>query len=148
MKFESRSCEDTYNFGLKLGSEAKSGDVFCLSGDLGTGKTVFAKGFAKGLDLDDKDVVSPTFTIVNVYKGRLDFYHMDVYRLSDSDEAFEIGIDEMLYGNGVCLVEWGEIIEDMLPENTVFIEIEKELEKGEDYRLINVRGLENENTCT
>ena len=141
MEFESLSSEETYNLGIKLGSEAKKGQVYSLEGDLGAGKTVFAKGFAKGLGFDDDCIVSPTFTIVNEYKGKLDFYHMDVYRLSDSDEAFEIGIDEMLNLDGVCLIEWGEIIKDMFPEDTIFIRIEKNLEKGDNYRLIEIRGL-------
>ena len=99
------------------------------------------KGFAEGLGYNADEIVSPTFTIVNEYKGGIDFYHMDVYRLSDSDEAFEIGLDEMLGSEAVCLVEWGEIIRDILPEDTIFINIEKDFEKDDNYRLITIRGL-------
>ena len=141
MNFESFSSEETYNLGKEMGSRAQKGQVICLDGDLGAGKTVFAKGFAEGLGYDPDDVVSPTFTIVNEYKGNIDFYHMDVYRLSDSDEAFEIGLDEMLGSEAVCLVEWGEIIKDILPEDTVYITIEKDTEKDDNYRLITIRGL-------
>jgi len=147
MNFETMSSEETYNLGKELGSKAEKGQVISLDGDLGAGKTVFAKGFAEGLGYDADNIVSPTFTIVNEYKGKIDFYHMDVYRLSDSDEAFEIGIDEMLGSDAVCLVEWGEIIKDILPEDTIFITIEKNLEKDDNYRLIKIRGLKNENTC-
>ncbi|MBQ2678985.1 MAG: tRNA (adenosine(37)-N6)-threonylcarbamoyltransferase complex ATPase subunit type 1 TsaE [Firmicutes bacterium] len=141
MNFESWSSEETYNLGKTLGSEAEKGQVYSLDGDLGAGKTVFAKGFAEGLGYNADEIVSPTFTIVNEYKGEIDFYHMDVYRLSDSDEAFEIGLDEMLGSEAVCLVEWGEIIEDILPEDTIFINIEKDFDKDDNYRLIKIRGL-------
>ena len=147
MNFETMSSEETYKLGRDLGSKAEKWQVISLDGDLGAGKTVFAKGFAEGLGYNADDIVSPTFTIVNEYKGKIDFYHMDVYRLSDSDEAFEIGIDEMLGSDAVCLVEWGEIIKDILPEDTIFITIEKNLEKDDNYRLIKIRGLKNENTC-
>ncbi|MBQ7241468.1 MAG: tRNA (adenosine(37)-N6)-threonylcarbamoyltransferase complex ATPase subunit type 1 TsaE [Firmicutes bacterium] len=141
MNFESWSSEETYNLGKTLGSEAEKGQVYSLDGDLGAGKTVFAMGFAEGLGYNADEIVSPTFTIVNEYKGEIDFYHMDVYRLSDSDEAFEIGLDEMLGSEAVCLVEWGEIIEDILPEDTIFINIEKDFDKDDNYRLIKIRGL-------
>ena len=141
MNFESWSSEETYNLGKTLGSGAEKGQVYSLDGDLGAGKTVFAKGFAEGLGYNADEIVSPTFTIVNEYKGEIDFYHMDVYRLSDSDEAFEIGLDEMLGSEAVCLVEWGEVIEDILPEDTIFINIEKDFDKDDNYRLIKIRGL-------
>lgn len=148
MDLESKSFKETYDLGFKLASLAQKGETYCLDGDLGAGKTVFAKGFAHGLGIPDEDIVSPTFTIINEHKGKINLYHMDVYRLSDSDEALEIGIDEFFGGDGICLVEWGSIINDILPEDTIFIEIEKDLDKGDDYRRISIRGLKNENTCT
>ena len=148
MDFESNSFKETYDLGLKLASSAQKGEVYCLDGDLGAGKTVFSKGFARGLGIPDEDIVSPTFTIINEHRGKINLYHMDVYRLSDSDEALEIGIDEFFGSDGICLVEWGSIIRDILPEDTIFIEIEKDFEKGDDYRRIRIRGLKNENTCT
>ena len=137
MKFESFSAEETYALGKKLGEEARPGAVYCLSGDLGVGKTVFTKGFAAGLGVTDT-VNSPTFTIVQEYKGRLPFYHFDVYRIADPEEMYEIGFDEYLFGGGVCLIEWAELIKEILPENCVMISIEKDLDKGFDYRKITI----------
>ena len=114
------------------------GQVFCFFGDLGVGKTIFSQGFAKGLGVDDI-VNSPTFTIVKEYDdGRLPLYHFDVYRIGDVDEMEEIGYDEMVYGNGVCLIEWANLIEEILPEHYQKITIEKDLEKGVDYRKITI----------
>lgn len=137
MKFESFSAEETYDLGKKLGEEAKPGAVYCLSGDLGVGKTVFTKGFAVGLGVTDT-VNSPTFTIVQVYKGRMPFYHFDVYRIEEPEEMEEIGYEDYFYGDGACMIEWAELIEELIPENAVKVRISKELQKGTDYRLITV----------
>ncbi len=142
MVIESFNEQDTWNLGYNLAKKAEPGEVFCLDGDLGVGKTVFTAGFAKGLGIDTA-ICSPTFTILQVYEeGRLPLYHFDVYRVSDSSEMDEIGFDEYAFGSGVCLIEWGSIIEDILPEGTVFVTIEKDLEKGFDYRRIRVENNE------
>lgn len=138
MIIEAFSPNDTKQAGFLLGTEARKKDIFCLIGDLGTGKTVFSKGFAEGLLLEE-DITSPTFTILNEYQnGRLPFYHFDVYRLKSSDEIFELGFDEYLFGNGVCLIEWADIVKDAIPENAIWISIEKDLSKGENYRSIKI----------
>jgi tRNA threonylcarbamoyladenosine biosynthesis protein TsaE len=137
MMYETYSEAETLAIGKKLGEEAKAGQIYCLNGDLGVGKTVFTKGFAQGLGITEH-ITSPTFTIVNVYEGRLPFYHFDVYRISDEEEMYEIGCDEYLYGDGVCLVEWAELIKGLLPEDVININIAKDLEKGLDYRKIEV----------
>lgn len=141
-KFDSFSFEDTYNFGLKLGNEAKPGQVYTLIGDLGVGKTVFTQGFAKGLGIDD-NVNSPTFTILQIYdEGRLTLNHFDVYRIGDISEMDEIGFDEYVYSDGVSLIEWANLIEEILPEKYIRILIEKDLERGFDYRRITVEDIE------
>lgn len=136
---ESLRAEDTYQTGYLLGEQAQLGEVYCLLGDLGVGKTVFTQGFAKGLQIQEP-VSSPTFTIVQEYEeGRLPFYHFDVYRISDIDEMDEIGYEDYFYGNGVCLIEWANLIEEILPENITTITIEKDLIKGFDYRNIRIQ---------
>ncbi len=136
MTKESFSAEETYAFGRSMGESAKPGDVICLIGDLGVGKTVFTQGFAAGLGITEP-VSSPTFTIVQTYdEGRIPFYHFDVYRIGDVSEMDEIGFDEYIFGEGVCLIEWANLIEEILPENYQVVTIEKKLEKGFDYRLI------------
>ena len=135
---ESNSREDTFKFAKMLGENARAGEVYLLSGDLGTGKTVFAQGFAEGL-LIDEVVNSPTFTIMQIYnEGRIPLYHFDVYRIGDSSEMDELGYEEYFYGDGVTLIEWPQMIEDILPKEAVNISIEKDLEKGFDYRKITV----------
>lgn len=135
---ESLNEQDTFELGFKMGQKANPGDVCTLIGDLGVGKTVFTQGFAKGLGIDD-NVCSPTFTIVQVYdEGRLPFYHFDVYRIGDVSEMDEIGYDEYVYGDGVSLIEWANLIEEILPVKYTEIKIEKDLEKGFDYRRISV----------
>ena len=132
--------EETRDLGRHLGRAAVPGEVICLDGDLGVGKTVFAQGFAEGLGITGP-VASPTFTIVQSYsRGRLPFYHMDVYRLEDEDELEAIGGSEMLDGDGVCLVEWGSRVEGLLPPETKYLLIEKDLAKGPDYRRITLTG--------
>ena len=139
MEFESFSPEDTVRFAMEMGEKATPGQVICLNGDLGVGKTLFSQGFAKGLGV--RDIVnSPTFTIVHQYDdGRLPFYHFDVYRIGGIDEMYEIGFTEMVYGNGVSLIEWADQISEILPEHYTKITIEKHLDKGFDYRKIIVR---------
>ncbi len=122
-----------------MAMDSKPGDIICLSGDLGVGKTVFTKGFAKGLGITEP-VVSPTFTIVQVYEdGRMPLYHFDVYRIDDPDEMDEIGYEDCFFGQGVSLVEWAEKIEELLPENCTRVTIKKDPEKGFDYRSIEIR---------
>ena len=138
MKIETFSAEETYALGKKLGSEAKPGDVLTLIGDLGVGKTVFTQGFADGLGITEP-ISSPTFTIVQQYDtGRLPLYHFDVYRIGDISEMDEIGYEDCFYGDGVSLIEWSQLIEEILPEHVTEITIEKDLEKGFDYRKIRV----------
>ena len=137
-KLESFSPEETFEIGRKMGEAAMPGQVICLNGDLGVGKTVFTQGFAVGLGITEP-VSSPTFTIVQEYEeGRLPFYHFDVYRIGDISEMDEIGYEEYVYGEGVSLIEWANLIEEILPENRIAITIEKDLEKGFDYRKITI----------
>ena len=136
MVFESLSEKQTYDFAKSLGEKCKPGQIYCLDGDLGVGKTVFTQGFAEGLGIDDY-INSPTFTIVQVYdQGRLPLYHFDAYRIGDFEEMYEIGYEEYFFGNGVTIVEWASLIEEIMPENVIRITIEKDLEKGLDYRKI------------
>ena len=138
---ESFSPEETYALGKSLGEAAKAGDVFCLNGDLGVGKTVFTQGFANGLGIMEP-VNSPTFTIVQQYDdGRLPLYHFDVYRIGDISEMDEIGYEDCFYGEGVCLIEWSNLIEEILPDRVICVTIEKDLQKGFDYRQITVEGM-------
>ncbi len=133
---ESFQEQDTFLLGEKLGQQAQPGSVYALHGNLGVGKTVFTQGFAKGLGIREP-VNSPTFTIMQIYEeGRLPFYHFDVYRITDLEEMDEIGYEDYFYGNGVAMVEWAELIEELLPEDVCSITIEKDLEKGFDYRKI------------
>lgn len=130
------SAKETYEFARSIGEGAKAGEVYCLIGDLGTGKTVFAQGFAAGVGVTDT-VNSPTFTIVQVYEdGRIPFYHFDVYRIGDPEEMFEVGYDEYVSGDGVCLIEWADMIEDILPKTYIKVLISKDLSQGNDYRRI------------
>ncbi len=138
MQFESNSAKETFDFASKLAKEAKPGEVFCLHGDLGVGKTVFSQGFAKGLGIEEP-ICSPTFTIVQQYdEGRMPFYHMDVYRISDEEEMFEIGFDDMIEGEGVCLIEWASLISGILPPHYTNVTISKNPQNGFDYRMIEV----------
>ena len=139
MKIETFSVKETFELGKKLGTEAKPGQIYALLGDLGVGKTILTKGFAEGLGITEP-VSSPTFTIVQVYEeGRMPFYHFDVYRIGDIEEMDEIGYEDCFFGEGVCLVEWANLIEEIMPEETIWITIEKDLEKGFDYRRIEVK---------
>lgn len=134
--WESHSPQETFSIGEELGRRAAAGQVYTLIGELGTGKTVFTQGVAAGLGIPDP-VNSPTFTIMQVYEeGRLPFYHFDVYRIGDPQEMEEIGYEEFFFGEGVCLIEWADLIPELLPRDHVRITIEKDLEKGFDYRRI------------
>ena len=136
MIYETFSAEETKKLGKKIGAEAKPGSVYTLVGDLGVGKTVFTQGIAEGLAIEEP-ICSPTFTIVQVYEeGRIPFYHFDVYRIGDIEEMDEIGYEDYFYGEGVCMIEWANLIEEILPEKRWDITIEKDLEKGFDYRKI------------
>ena len=136
MTLESYSEDDTKMLALITAKEAKKGDIFCLDGDLGAGKTVFAKGFAEALGITEP-VTSPPFTIVKEYQGgRLPLYHFDVYRIEEPEEMEAIGYEDYFYGDGVCLVEWSTQIEELIPENAIRITIKRDLSRGEDYRTI------------
>lgn len=138
MIIQSYSEADTYDLGVKIGQEAKAGDVYTLIGDLGVGKTALTKGIAVGLGILEP-ISSPTFTIVQVYEeGRLPFYHFDVYRIGCVDEMDEIGYEDYIYGEGVSLIEWANLIEEILPASYQQILIEKDLKKGFDYRKITI----------
>ncbi len=138
MTFESNSDTDTRQFAKDLGKKAKEGQVYALIGDLGVGKTVFTQGFAEGLEISEW-INSPTFTIVQEYvDGRLPFYHFDVYRIGDPEEMYEVGFDDYVYGEGVSLIEWANRIEEILPEDVITVRIDKDLDKGFDYRRIEI----------
>ena len=140
MVIETRSPEETFALGKKIGEMARPGEIYTLTGDLGVGKTVFTQGVAAGLGIIEP-VSSPTFTIIQEYdSGRLPFYHFDVYRIGDIEEMDEIGYDDYFFGQGICLIEWANLIEEILPENRREIVIEKDLEKGFDYRRITITG--------
>ena len=131
---ESNAPEDTFAIGERMGEMCRSGQIYTLNGELGTGKTVFTQGFARGLGITGP-VNSPTFTILQIYEeGRMPFYHFDVYRIGDVEEMEEIGCEDCFYGEGVCLIEWAELIQEILPEQYVKVTITKNLEKGFDYR--------------
>lgn len=135
---ETFSPEETFAFGEELGKNARPGQVYTLIGDLGVGKTVLTQGIAKGLGIDEA-ICSPTFTIVQEYHtGRMPFYHFDVYRIGCVEEMDEIGFDDYVYGEGLTMIEWANLIEEILPEHFWQIVIEKDLEKGVDYRMITV----------
>ena len=136
MVVETNSEKETYSLGYTMGEKAKAGQVFTLIGDLGVGKTVFTKGLAEGLGVKEP-VSSPKFTIVQIYEeGRLPFYHFDVYRIGDVEEMEEIGYEDYIYGDGVSLIEWADLIFEILPEHYTEVKIEKDMEKGFDYRRI------------
>lgn len=142
MIIETNSPDETRELGEKLAQKAVPGTVITLTGDLGTGKTVFTQGIARGLGIKEP-VSSPTFTIVQEYEsGRMPFYHFDVYRIGDPEEMDEIGFEDYLYGGGLCLVEWANLIEDLLPPGRTEITIEKDLQKGFDYRRITIEEVE------
>lgn len=114
--------EQTYEFGYSLGKLLIAGDVICLNGNLGAGKTTLSKSIAKGMGIDDY-ITSPTFTIINEYYSNLNLYHFDTYRLEENSDVFYLGFDEYFYGNGVCIIEWAEKIKDALPEDYLELNI-------------------------
>lgn len=136
---ETYSAEETFRLGCEIGKQAAAGDVYTLIGDLGAGKTLFTQGVARGLGITEA-VCSPTFTILQVYEeGRLPFYHFDVYRIGDIEEMEEIGYEDCFYGDGVCLIEWANLIEEIIPARRFEITINKNLQKGTDYRIIAIK---------
>lgn len=138
MEFEVNSIKETTKLGKELGKILNPGDIICLTGDLGTGKTHITKGISQGLGITD-NITSPTFTIVNEYNsGRLKLYHFDVYRVSDPDEIYAIGFDDYIFGDGVSIIEWANYIEEILPKDYLHIYITKDLSKGENYRKITI----------
>lgn len=141
MEYISNSYDDTQKIAADFSKELKPGDVICMYGDLGAGKTAFVQGLAKGLGIQEP-ITSPTFTIVNEYSGRLMLYHFDVYRIADSDEMFEIGYDEYIDGDGVCVIEWPQLISDILPKQRYEITISKDYNESDDYRKIKIERFE------
>lgn len=138
MIIETHDPEETFEVGRTIGMNAKPGQIYTLTGDLGVGKTVFTQGVAAGLGITEP-VNSPTFTIIQEYEdGRLPFYHFDVYRIGDLEEMEEIGYDDYFFGQGICLIEWAELIEEILPEKRIEVTIAKDLEKGFEYRKITI----------
>lgn len=138
MIYESYSELDTFNIAMSMAKEAKSGDIFALIGDLGVGKTAFTKGFAKGLCIDEP-IVSPTFTFLQIYEeGRMPLYHFDVYRISDISEMDELGYEDCFYGEGVTIMEWADLVPEIIPAGASRVTISKDLSKGVEYRKIEV----------
>lgn len=137
LKFETHSFEETVALGKRFGKILKPGDVICLSGDLGTGKTALTNGIAKALGIDSY-ITSPTFTLVNEYQGKYPLYHFDVYRIADPEEMFDIGFDEYINSEGITIIEWGEQIKEILPGEIITVVIRKNLEKGLDVREISI----------
>jgi tRNA threonylcarbamoyladenosine biosynthesis protein TsaE len=138
MEFLVNTVEETENLGIQLGKLTNEGDVICLIGDLGTGKTHLTKGIAKGLNIDEH-ITSPTFNIVNEYDGRLKFYHFDVYRVNDPDEIAAIGFDEYIFGGGLSVIEWANYIEELIPEESLTITLEKVPQLGSTCRKVTIK---------
>lgn len=141
MIYYSNSPEDTANIALEFAKTLVVGDVICMSGDLGVGKTAFVQALARELGIEEY-LSSPTFTIVNCYEGKFPLYHFDVYRIADSDEMYEIGYEEYVYGDGISVIEWAENISDILPEKRYEITIKKDYEKGENFREISIERID------
>ena len=138
MRIQSESEQNTFEIAKELGKKVMPGEIYLLEGDLGVGKTVFAKGFACGLGIAEP-ITSPTFTIIQEYdEGRIPLYHFDVYRIADVEEMHALGYEGYFFGEGVCLIEWASRIQDILPKACYQITIDKNLEKGFDYRLITI----------
>jgi len=136
--YESISEEQTLEIGYQIGRNAKAKEIYCLIGDLGVGKTIFAKGFAKGIGIE-ASITSPTFTIIQEYEGEMPLYHFDMYRIEDSDELEMIGYEDYFFGQGVCLVEWANNVSEVIPKEAKWIFIEKDLTKGFDFRKITIK---------
>ena len=140
LKIKLNGLKETKEFGIKLGKLLKSGDILCLNGDLGAGKTTLTKSVGLGLGVEDY-ITSPTFALINEYEGRLRVYHFDVYRLENVEELYDLGFDEYFYGKGVSIIEWAEKIEKLLPKDRIVLDIEKGI--GIDDRIINITGYGN-----
>ncbi len=140
MEIRLKGLEETKGFGIKIGNILKGGDIVCLNGELGAGKTTLTKSIGLGLGVSDY-ITSPTFALINEYSGRLPVYHFDVYRLENVEELYDLGFDEYFYGKGVCIIEWAEKIEKLLPRERVVLDIEKG--KALDERRINITGYGN-----
>lgn len=140
MVYETFCAEETFAIAKQLGKKAAAGQIYTLTGELGVGKTVFTQGFAAGLSVSEQ-VNSPTFTIVQVYDtGRLPLYHFDAYRIADAAEMDEIGYEDYFFGDGVCLIEWAELIREIIPAGAAAVTIEKQPARGADYRRITIGG--------
>lgn len=139
IKITTNSPEETEELGYKIGKLLKAGDVLCLDGDLGAGKTTLTQSIAKGLDVEDY-VTSPTFTIVNEYEGRFHVNHFDVYRITDVDEMYDIGYEEYVYSDSVTIIEWASIIDEILPKDRIEIKINKLPENDTREIYIEVKG--------
>ncbi len=141
MRMESESEQNTFDIARQIGEKVSPGDIYLLDGDLGVGKTVFAKGFACGLGISEP-ITSPTFTIIQEYEGgRMPFYHFDAYRIADAEEMYELGYEGYFFGDGVCLIEWASLIQEILPEDCHTVKIEKDLERGFHFRWITIDGM-------
>lgn len=139
----SESEQDTVKLGEKVAKQLKKGDVVALSGDLGTGKTAFVKGLAQGFGIDEY-ITSPTFTLVQSYKGPgFNLHHFDVYRISDEEELFETGFEEYLYEGDICVIEWADLVKNLIPPRSVWVYFER-LNDGENKRRITIEGLDRE----
>lgn len=137
MKIKLSNLEATERFGMEIGSLLKEGDILCLNGDLGAGKTTMTKSIGLGLGVEEY-ITSPTFTLINEYKGRIPVYHFDVYRLENAHELYDLGFDEYFYGNGVCIIEWADKIEKMIPKDRIVIDIENG--NNENERILHISG--------
>ena len=137
MEIRLKNLKDTEEFGIKLGKLLKAGHIVCLNGDLGAGKTTLTKSIGIGLDVDEY-ITSPSFTLINQYRGRMMVYHFDVYRLEDVDELYDLGFDEYFFGDGVSIIEWAERIEKFIPEDRIVIEIKKT--DDVDERILHISG--------
>lgn len=137
MEIKLNSLQETEEFGIRLGKLLKSGDILCLNGDLGAGKTTMTKSIGIGLDVEEY-ITSPTFALINQYRGRIPVYHFDVYRLENADELYDLGFDEYFFGNGVCIIEWAEKINKMIPKEKIVINIQKG--NNENERILHIDG--------
>ena len=131
--------EETIEIGAKIAAKLKIGDIICMKGDLGAGKTTLTKSIAKNLGIEDY-VTSPTFTIINEYRGKYPLYHFDVYRIENPEDMYELGYEEYFYGKGICIIEWANMIEELIPEESIWIEIDHG--KTENERIIIINGIE------
>jgi len=136
-EFKTFSVEETVELGISLGKLLRAGDVVCIAGDLGTGKTALTSGIARAMGIDGY-ITSPTFTIVNEYRAAMPLFHFDVYRISDPEEMFEVGFEEYMEGGGVVVIEWADMIKDILPENHIWIDIRKDVKESKDKRIIKI----------